>query len=143
VGRARSRWRRQSSAVAKDHNTSIPILDAIEILSRHGMGVVSGIILDLNTNTHETPARIGDFVRRFSISMPTINLRQALPLTSLRAETYSPEELYGRFTGNAERTDPNRIRPPASARRASRSNLRKAARSLSRLLLHAGLLADY
>ena len=42
------------------------------------------------TNTHETPARIGDFVRRFSISMLTINLRQALPLTSLRAETYSP-----------------------------------------------------
>lgn len=122
--------------MAKDHNTSIPILDAIEILRRHGMGVVSGIILDINTNTHETPARIGDFVRRFSISMLTINLRQALPLTSLRAETYSPEELYRRFTGNAERTDPNRIRPPASARRASRSNL-------SRLLLHAGLLADY
>ena len=104
---------------------------------------MSGIILDLDTNTHETPARVGDFVRRFSISMLTINLRQALPLTSLRAGTYSPEQLYRRFTGNAERTDPNRNRPSACAQRASRSNLRKAARSLSRLLLHAGLLADY
>ena len=166
-------------AMAKDHNASIPMLDAIGILNRHGMEVVSGIILGLDTDTPETPARITEFVRRSNIPMLTINLLQALPRTPLWdrlaaegrlihdlhresnvdfrrpydevlamwqrciADTYSPEELYRRFTWNAQHTYPNRIRPPASKQRASWSNLRKAARILSKLFLHVGILADY
>ncbi len=70
-------------AMAKDHNTAIPILEAIEILNRHGMEVVSGIILGLDTDTRDTPARIVDFVRRSNIPMLTVNLLQALPRTPL------------------------------------------------------------
>jgi radical SAM superfamily enzyme YgiQ (UPF0313 family) len=166
-------------AMAKDHNATIPILDAVETLNSYGMEVVSGIILGLDTDTSETPARISEFVQRSNIPMFTINLLQALPRTPLWdrleasgrlihdpgresnvdfrlpydevvamwqqciAETYRPEELYRRFAWNMEHTYPNRIRPPASAQRASWSNLRKAGRILMNLIIHAGLLADY
>jgi len=166
-------------AMAKDHNATIPILEAIEILNGYGMEVVSGIILGLDTDTRETPARIAEFVRRSNIPMLTINLLQALPRTplwdrletagrlvhdasresnvdfmlpydevvamwrDLIAETYRPEELYRRFAWNAAHTYPNRIRPPASPRRASWTNLRKAVRILANVLLRAGLIADY
>jgi hopanoid C-2 methylase len=166
-------------AMAKDHNATIPILHAVEILNGYGMEVVSGIILGLDTDTAETPARIVDFVRRSNIPMLTINLLQALPRTPLWdrlaasgrlvhdtaresnvdfllpydevvamwrrciAETYEPEALYRRFAWNAKHTYPNRIRPPASPQRASWSNLRRGARILASLLLHAGLVADY
>ena len=70
-------------AMAKDHNATIPILEAVEILNGYGMEVVSGIILGLDSDTAETPARIVDFVRRSNIPMLTINLLQALPRTPL------------------------------------------------------------
>jgi len=70
-------------AMAKDHNTTMPILEAIQILNSFGMEVVSGIILGLDTDTPETPARILDFIRRSQIPMLTINLLQALPRTPL------------------------------------------------------------
>ena len=70
-------------AMAKDHNATIPILEAIQILNGYGMEVVSGIILGLDTDTRETPARIVEFVRRSNIPMLTINLLQALPRTPL------------------------------------------------------------
>jgi hopanoid C-2 methylase len=70
-------------AMAKDHNATIPILDAVEILNGFGMEVVSGIILGLDTDTRATPARISEFVRRSNIPMLTINLLQALPRTPL------------------------------------------------------------
>ena len=70
-------------AMAKDHNTTLPILEAVETLNGYGMEVVSGIILGLDTDTRETPARIIEFVRRSNIPMLTINLLQALPRTPL------------------------------------------------------------
>ena len=70
-------------AMAKDHNATIPILEAVEILNGYGMEVVSGIILGLDSDTAETPARIVEFVRRSNIPMLTINLLQALPRTPL------------------------------------------------------------
>ncbi|HEV3177881.1 MAG TPA: B12-binding domain-containing radical SAM protein [Stellaceae bacterium] len=70
-------------AMAKDHNATIPILEAVEILNGYGMEVVSGIILGLDTDTRATPARISEFVRRSNIPMLTINLLQALPRTPL------------------------------------------------------------
>ena len=70
-------------AMAKDHNAALPILDAIETLNSFGLEVVSGIILGLDTDTPDTPARLLDFIRRSQIPMLTINLLQALPRTPL------------------------------------------------------------
>ena len=58
-------------------------------------------------------------------------------------EAYRPEEVYRRFAWNIAHTYPNRIRPPVSPQRASWANLRKAARILAGLSLHAGILAHY
>jgi hopanoid C-2 methylase len=166
-------------AMAKGHNTTLPILEAIETLNSYGLEVVSGIILGLDTDTRETPARIIEFVRQSNIPMLTVNLLQALPRTPLWdrlaaagrivddpqresnvdfllpydevvdmwrrciAEIYSPEELYRRFAWNLEHTYRNRIRPPASPQRASWSNLRRAARIFTNLVLRVGLVGDY
>lgn len=71
------------TAISKQQNLSLPILEAIEILNSYGMEVVSGIILGLDTDTPETGDRILDFIRRSNIPMLTINLLQALPRTPL------------------------------------------------------------
>jgi radical SAM superfamily enzyme YgiQ (UPF0313 family) len=70
-------------AMGKDHNANLPMLEAIDTLNSYGLEVVSGIILGLDTDTPETPARLLDFARRSNIPMLTINLLQALPRTPL------------------------------------------------------------
>ena len=70
-------------AIDKRHNMVVPILDAVSAINRHGMEVVSGIILGLDTDTEETPDAILDFIRRSHIPMLTINLIEALPRTAL------------------------------------------------------------
>jgi radical SAM superfamily enzyme YgiQ (UPF0313 family) len=70
-------------AMKKDHNTDLPILDAIATLNSYGMEVVSGIILGLDTDTPDTPRQIVEFVRQSNIPMLTVNLLQALPRTPL------------------------------------------------------------
>ncbi len=70
-------------AISKDHNLSMPILDAIKRLNEYGMEVVSGIILGFDTDTPETGDRILEFIRRSQIPMLTINLLYALPKTPL------------------------------------------------------------
>lgn len=70
-------------AMRKDHNSDLPILDAIGVLNRHGLEVVSGIIMGLDSDTPETPQRILDFIERSHIPMLTVNLLQALPRTPL------------------------------------------------------------
>ncbi|HEY1386059.1 MAG TPA: B12-binding domain-containing radical SAM protein [Dongiaceae bacterium] len=70
-------------AMAKEHNLAVPLLEGIEILNRHGMEVVSGIILGLDTDTADTAARINEFIDRSNIPVLTINLLQALPRTPL------------------------------------------------------------
>jgi radical SAM superfamily enzyme YgiQ (UPF0313 family) len=70
-------------AMAKDHNASLPILEAVRILNSYGLEVVSGIILGLDTDTPDTPARVLDFIHQSQIPMLTINLLQALPRTPL------------------------------------------------------------
>jgi len=71
------------NAMDKGHNAKLPILDEVATLNGFGMEVVSGIILGLDTDTPETPARLLDFVRHSNIPMLTINLLQALPSTPL------------------------------------------------------------
>jgi radical SAM superfamily enzyme YgiQ (UPF0313 family) len=67
----------------KEHNMQLPILDAVAAINKHGMQVVSGIILGLDTDTPETAEKILHFVDESQIPMLTINLLQALPRTPL------------------------------------------------------------
>ncbi len=82
-------------AMAKDHNASLPILEAVRILNSYGLEVVSGIILGLDTDTPETPARILEFIQQSQIPMLTINLLQALPRTPLWDRLQSAGRLDG------------------------------------------------
>jgi radical SAM superfamily enzyme YgiQ (UPF0313 family) len=70
-------------AMSKSHNMMVPILEGIETLNNHGMEVVSGIILGLDTDTPDSGQRILDFIEVSRIPMLTINLLQALPVTPL------------------------------------------------------------
>jgi radical SAM superfamily enzyme YgiQ (UPF0313 family) len=70
-------------AMAKSHNAALPIYEAVERLNSYGLEVVSGIILGLDTDKADTPARIREFVERSKIPMLTVNLLQALPRTPL------------------------------------------------------------
>ena len=70
-------------AMSKRHNLAVPLLEGVEILNRHGMEVVSGIILGLDTDTSDTVLRINEFVDRSQIPLLAINLLQALPRTPL------------------------------------------------------------
>ena len=71
------------TAMDKGHNMVLPILDAVKIINDHGMQVVSGIILGLDTDTPESGRKILHFVEQSQIPMLTINLLQALPQTPL------------------------------------------------------------
>jgi hopanoid C-2 methylase len=70
-------------AMQKQHNTMVPILEAIGTLNRFGMEVVSGIILGLDTDTLDAGSALVEFIERSHIPMLTINLLQALPRTPL------------------------------------------------------------
>ncbi|MBD2183846.1 B12-binding domain-containing radical SAM protein [Aerosakkonema funiforme] len=76
-------------SISKDHNLSMPILEAIKTLNSYGLEVVSGIILGLDTDTPDTADRLLEFIRLSNIPMLTINLLYALPKTPLwrRLET--------------------------------------------------------
>ena len=71
------------TAMDKGHNMVLPILDAVRIINDHGMQVVSGIILGLDTDTAESGRKVLNFVEQSQIPMLTINLLQALPQTPL------------------------------------------------------------
>jgi radical SAM superfamily enzyme YgiQ (UPF0313 family) len=70
-------------AIAKEHNTKVPILEAVATLNGYGMEVVSGIILGLDTDTPDSGRHLLEFVERSQIPLLTMNLLQALPRTPL------------------------------------------------------------
>lgn len=70
-------------SMQKKQNLRRPILDAVRTLNDHGMEVVSGIILGLDTDTPETVDRILEFIEASGIPTLTINLLYALPRTPL------------------------------------------------------------
>ena len=70
-------------SIDKGHNMVMPILDAVKIINDHGMQVVSGIILGLDSDTAESGAKVLAFIEKSGIPMLTINLLQALPQTPL------------------------------------------------------------
>src|SRR5262245_29750128 len=71
------------SAMEKKQNLRLPILEAVDTFNRHGMEVVSGIILGLDTDTPRTGRNILKFIEASNIPLLTINLLWALPKTPL------------------------------------------------------------
>jgi hopanoid C-2 methylase len=69
--------------ISKDHNNTVPVLDAISILNSYGLEVVSGIIMGLDSDTPKTGERILQFIDESQIPILTINLLEALPRTPL------------------------------------------------------------
>ena len=69
--------------MSKDQNLRMPILEAVERLNAHGLEVVSGIILGLDTDTLETAEHIMEFIHESRIPLLTINVLYALPKTPL------------------------------------------------------------
>ena len=67
----------------KKQNLVVPILNSVRAINQHGMQVVSGIIMGLDSDTPDTGQRILDFIGQTQIPMLTINLLQALPQTPL------------------------------------------------------------
>src|SRR5438045_1969464 len=56
-------------AMSKDQNLRMPIVDAVRRINAHGMEVVSGIILGLDTDGEETADHIIEFIRASKIPM--------------------------------------------------------------------------
>jgi hopanoid C-2 methylase len=71
------------TGIDKAHNASLPMLEAIETLNRHGLEVTSGIIMGLDLETDNSEARLIEFIDRSQIPIFTINVLQALPKTPL------------------------------------------------------------
>ena len=69
--------------MSKDQNLRMPILEAVQRINDHGLEVVSGIILGLDTDTPETADHILEFIRASRIPLLTINILYALPKTPL------------------------------------------------------------
>ena len=70
-------------AMRKEHNATLPMMQAIETLNSYGLEVTSGIILGLDTDTADSESRLKDFIDISGIPILTINLLQALPRTPL------------------------------------------------------------
>jgi hopanoid C-2 methylase len=70
-------------AMRKSHNQVMPLLEAVHTINQHGIEVVSGIILGLDTDTTATASNLVAFIDQSQIPMLTINLLQALPKTPL------------------------------------------------------------
>lgn len=71
------------AAINKRQNLRSPILDAVRVINEHGIEVVSGVILGLDTDTPETYARVRRFIDASGIPLLTSNLLHALPQTPL------------------------------------------------------------
>ena len=79
----------------KSHNQRLPLLEAVETFNRHGIEVVSGIIMGLDTDHERTGADILDFIREAQIPMLTFNLLYALPKTPLHRRLRADNRLLG------------------------------------------------
>jgi len=70
-------------AMRKEHNSALPMMEAIRTLNRYGLEVTSGIILGLDTDTADSEGHLKTFIDLSQIPVLTINLLQALPRTPL------------------------------------------------------------
>jgi radical SAM superfamily enzyme YgiQ (UPF0313 family) len=67
----------------KTQNLSLPVLDAVARFNAHGLEVVSGIIVGLDSDTEDSYASILRFIEASQIPLLTINVLYALPRTPL------------------------------------------------------------
>jgi hopanoid C-2 methylase len=91
----------------KKQNLRLPILEGVEIFNNHGMEVVSGIIMGLDTDTPDTGHNIREFIEASNIPLLTINLLYALPKTPLydrllREGRVLPEAIAAQRTSNVD-----------------------------------------
>lgn len=56
---------------------------------------------------------------------------------------YDPEFLFERFAYQCEHTYPNRIKPPKSAARVNKENVRRGLTMMAKLFWHAGVISSY
>jgi hopanoid C-2 methylase len=70
-------------AMRKEHNTVLPMMEAIRTINSYGMEVTAGIILGLDTDTADSEGRLKAFIDLSRVPILTINLLQALPRTPL------------------------------------------------------------
>lgn len=94
-------------AMKKPQNLRLPILEAVEIMNRHGMEVASGIIMGLDTDTPQTPQAIIDFAEQSSVPIMTVNILYALPNTPLYERLHKvgrilPEEVAAERDSNID-----------------------------------------
>jgi radical SAM superfamily enzyme YgiQ (UPF0313 family) len=85
-------------AMRKVQNLRSPILDAVRTMNAYGMEVAAGIIMGLDTDTHETSQAIIDFASASEIPILTVNILYALPRTAL----YERLEKAGRILSEAD-----------------------------------------
>src|SRR6266436_2526941 len=71
------------TAMRKEHNVAVPMMESIKKLNDYGLEITSGIILGLDTDSADTERRLKDFITLSNIPTLTINLLQALPKTPL------------------------------------------------------------
>jgi radical SAM superfamily enzyme YgiQ (UPF0313 family) len=71
------------TAMSKEQNMTLPILEAIRRLNKYGLEVIAGMIVGLDTDSLDTEQKIIDFIEQSRIPMLTLNLLQALPGTPL------------------------------------------------------------
>jgi radical SAM superfamily enzyme YgiQ (UPF0313 family) len=71
------------TAMSKQQNMTLPILDAVQRLNDYGMEVIAGMIVGLDTDNWQTEQKIIAFIEQSRIPMLTLNLLQALPGTPL------------------------------------------------------------
>lgn len=94
-------------AMKKPQNLRLPILEAIEIMNRHGMEVASGIIMGLDTDTPQTPQAVIEFAEQSHVPIMTVNILYALPKTPLyerleRAGRILPEDVAAERDSNID-----------------------------------------
>jgi radical SAM superfamily enzyme YgiQ (UPF0313 family) len=94
--------------MSKDQNLRMPILEAVRRINAHGLEVVSGIILGLDTDTPDTAERVLAFIRESRIPLLTINVLYALPKTPL----WRRLEAEGRLRSDAGRQSNIEFRLP-------------------------------
>jgi hopanoid C-2 methylase len=71
--------------MGKTQNLRRPLLDAVATINAHGIEVIGGIILGLDTDDAGTVPALVEFVEAAQIPMLTVNLLHALPRTALWA----------------------------------------------------------
>ncbi|HET9721064.1 MAG TPA: DUF4070 domain-containing protein [Solirubrobacteraceae bacterium] len=67
----------------KTQNVTVPLLEAVQTFNDHGLEVVSGIIVGLDSDSVESYEAILAFIERSQIPLLTINVLYALPRTPL------------------------------------------------------------